>query len=198
MKKAQNAAVTAQLDESVRSRRDVVDGLFVAVYDELRGRAHGHRLGWEGDHTLGTTALVHEAYLKLAGQDGATWQSREHFLALAAKAMRHILVDHARRRSAAKRGGRATPLPLEDVEASTATPSTDDDRRAEMLIVLDRAIERLERLDPRQARVVECRFFGGMSVEEASRVLRVSPRTVKRDWAHAQAWLRREVQGSQA
>lgn len=148
--------------------------------------AHRH-LGRERDgHTLDTTALVHEAYLKLARLDRVRWQTRTHFLAFAAQAMRRVLVDYAVRRNAEKRGGGRERVPLSPVMVAV-------DDRVEDLLALDEALERLRALDERQCRVVECRFFAGMSVEETAEVLGVSAATVKRDWTHARAWLNRAL-----
>lgn len=148
--------------------------------------AHRH-LGREREgHTLDTTALVHEAYLKLARLDRVRWQTRTHFLAFAAQAMRRVLVDYAVRRNAEKRGGRRERVPLSPVMVAV-------DDRVEDLLALDDALERLRALDERQCRVVECRFFAGMSVEETAEVLGVSAATVKRDWTHARAWLNRAL-----
>lgn len=185
-------AVARALEETLGGRVGVLDDLFGSLYEELHGRASRQRSGWVGDHTLDTTALLHETYLKLARGDDSAWESRAHFLATASKSMRHILVDYARRRSAEKRGGGARRITLEDV-GSLAPTAPDDILEAETLLALDRALERLGEIDPRQARVVEFRFFGGMSVAEAGAVLGVSMRTIKRDWAHARAWLRREM-----
>ena len=140
------------------------------------------------DHTLNTTALVHEAYLKLVDQTRAEWRDRVHFFAVAAQAMRRILVDHARKHLAAKRGGRQQQVPLEE-----AVLSIDD--RAETLLALDEALTDLARLDERLGRVVECRFFGGLSEEETAEVLGVTARTVRRDWVKAKGWLHAEIYG---
>jgi RNA polymerase sigma-70 factor (ECF subfamily) len=161
--------------------------LVLAVYDELRRLAHHYLRQERPGHTLQTTALVHEVYLRLIPQDEATWEDRGRFIAICARLMRQVLVDYARTRGREKRGGGRQPLPLEDdvamVDASGGGDWED----------LDRALERLAMLEPRQVKVVELRYFGGMTVEEAADVLGVSPKTVKRDWAVARAWLRREL-----
>ena len=163
------------------------DEAFPLVYDELRRLAR-RQLRREADgHTLSTTALVHEAYLRLADQTQGRWRDRGHFLAIAATAMRRILVDHARRHHAAKRGGAALRVPLERIEDLAA------DERAEILVALDAALAHLASLDARQARVVECRFFGGLTEEETAEALGVGLRTVKRDWAKARSWLYQEL-----
>jgi len=158
------------------------------VYDELR-RLAGHYLRLErSDHTLQGTALVHEAYLRLAGQNPPAWQNRAHFFGIAARIMRQILVEHARSRSAAKRGGGGCRLTL---DASVAfSNSLDVD-----IVELDKALESLAELDPQQSRIVELRFFGGLTIEDTSEVLGISPATVKRDWLTARAWLYRAMTG---
>jgi RNA polymerase sigma factor (TIGR02999 family) len=183
----------ARLIQELRSgESDAVGQLFDILYDELRELAGRQRRRWQGHYTLNTTALLHEAYVKLVGQSRIEVADRAHFRALAAQVMRHILCDYARDRTTQKRGGGLEVLPLDDLNvlpeqlAFTAEQSL-------MLLALDRALARLEDLDPRQARVVECRFFGGLSVDEAAAALDISPRTVKRDWAMAQAWLHREL-----
>ena len=162
--------------------RTAVDRLFPVVYDELRRIAH-RQLGRDRpDHTLGTTALVHEAYLKLVDQTRAQLTDRAHFFAVAARAMRRILVDYARRHRAEKRGGARAPVSLDD----TALPAT---QRADTLVALDEALMRLAEVDERLSRVVECRFFGGLTEEETAEALAVTARTVRRDWVKAKGWL---------
>jgi RNA polymerase sigma factor (TIGR02999 family) len=165
--------------------RAAFDEVFPLVYDVLRRIAHRKLGGERPGHTLATTDLVHEAYLKLVRVDPARWRGRAHFLALAARAMRNILVDHALRRRTLKRGGGATPLVLDDV-AVPGAPGSD-------ILALNGALERLASVDLRQSRVVECRFFAGMSIEETAEALDVSPASVKRDWTVARAWLNREL-----
>lgn len=170
-----------------------MDRLIPLVYEQLRRIAH-RQLGSEPTgHTLSTTGLVHEAYLKLVDQTHAQWQDRAQFFAIAAGAMRRILVDYARRHRAARRGGGpdgAPPIPvsLEDVEIPAA-------ERAAVIVALDGALERLARMDARAARVVECRFFGGLTEAETAAALGVSQRTVAREWVAAKAWLHQEVRG---
>ena len=159
------------------------------VYAELRRIARMRLSAERAGHTLQPTALVHEAWLRLMKQHGANWQNRAQFFAIAAQAMRRILVDHARRRHTDKRNAGEAPITLESVEDSIASPVPDQD-----MLALDAALERLSALDPRQARIVELRFFGGLSIEEAATVLDLSPTTVKREWATARAWLFREIQ----
>jgi RNA polymerase sigma factor (TIGR02999 family) len=166
--------------------RDALDRLFPLVYQELRQRAHGQLSRHRPGETLSTTALVHEAYLKLTDSSHQTYQDRVHFFAVASRAMRQILVDYARRSMAAKRGGQAVSLDPDQLG---------DPGRAEELVALDEALARLEQLDERLARTVEMRFFGGLSVEETAEALGVSPRTVKRDWRKGRAVLYQDIRG---
>lgn len=168
-------------DDAARS------SLFDAVYDELRRIAHGHLSRHQA--TLCTTALVHEAYIKLIDRDAPELKNRAYFFASAARAMRQILVDYARHRTAQKRGGKDSPISLEGVEVAAETC-------ADEILALDEALTRLAAFDARLAQVVECRFFGGLSVGETSAVMETSERTVKRDWRRARAWLYREMQGA--
>src|SRR5688500_17531352 len=156
------------------------------VYDELRRQAARHLRRERGNHTLQPTALVHEAYLKLADQRDVEWRNRAHFFAIAARIMRRILVDHARGRHRDKRGGGSVPVVFEDALAIADARDLD-------LVALDDALSALAELDERQSRVVELRFFAGLEVEETAEALGVSPTTVKRDWSLARAWLRREM-----
>jgi RNA polymerase sigma factor (TIGR02999 family) len=158
------------------------DSLIPLVYDELRRVAQNHLSGQRGDHTLQATALVHEAYLRLVNRKMSHWQGRVHFFALSAQMMRQILVDHARMRNAEKRGGGTFTLRLEDDVVGAAGINLD-------LIGLDKAMKSLASLDARQSQIVELRFFGGLSIEEAARVVDISPATAKRDWATARIWL---------
>lgn len=164
-----------------------LDQLFPRVYDELRRIAH-QRLGRErSDHTLGTTALVNEAYLKLVDQTRAQWADRAHFFAVAARVMRRILVDYARRHQAKKRGGEVEPVTFDDAAVANATLVADE--RADTLLALNDALTQLAELDERLSRVVECRFFGGLTEEETAEALSVTARTVRRDWVKAKGWL---------
>ena len=165
---------------------DAVDDLFPLVYDELRRIAHFHLSSERPDHTLSTTALVHEAYLKLVDQSRAGWQDRAHFCAVASKAMRRILIDYARRRNALKRGGSDQPVSLDDDRIAI-------EEKATVLLSLDEALDRLSDLDERSAKIVEFRFFGGLREEEIAEVISVSVRTVRRDWVKARAWLHKEL-----
>lgn len=163
-----------------------VDGLFPAVYDELRRIAHRHLQLEATGHTLTTTDLVHQAYLTLSDQTRAHWSSRAHFMSVAAMAMRRILIDHARSRLTIKRGGDLQRIPLESAAPAVA-------QAPELLVALDEALERLDALDTRQARVVECRFFGGMTEDETAEALGIAVRTTRRDWVKARSWLYREL-----
>lgn len=168
--------------------RDALDRIFPFVYDELRRLAHKQLRREVEGHTLSTTALVHEAYVRLVDQSRAGWRDRAHFLAVTATAMRRILVDHARRHRSAKRGGTLRRVPIESAELGA-------EERAELLVSLDDALTRLAALDARQAGVVECRFFGGLTEEETAEALGISLRTTKRDWAKAKSWLYQEIYG---
>jgi RNA polymerase sigma factor (TIGR02999 family) len=178
--------VTRLLDAWSDGDGTALERLVPLVYEELRGMAH-RQLSREGDgHTLDTTALVHEAYVKLVQIERIDWNDRVHFFAIASRAMRRVLIDYAVRRKALKRGGGAVAVQLDDVAAVT-------ERDLDVLLELDEALQRLQEIDERTARVVECRFFAGMTVEETAAALDVSPSSVKREWAVARAWLNREL-----
>ncbi|MEO0559219.1 MAG: sigma-70 family RNA polymerase sigma factor [Bacteroidota bacterium] len=179
--------VQTLLDALQRGDEAAFDQLMPVVYDELRQLAQSVRRG-PSMETLNTTALVHEAYLKLANHASPTFEGRSHFLGVAAKAMRHVLVDHARRRSASKRGGDLARVDLSETLVGGADTAPDNH-----VIALDRVLDQLASQDPRKARVVECRFFGEMSVDETAAALGISRATVNRDWQFAQAWLLREM-----
>ena len=165
---------------------NALDDVFPVVYEELKRVAHRHLRGERGEHTLGTTALVHEAYLELSKLDHVRWPGRPYMLAAASRAMRRILIDYAVARRAEKRGGGVEAEPLDDAVAMAIS-------RGDELLALDEALDRLAGVNERYGRVVECRFFGGMSVEETAEALGTSPATVKRDWTMARAWLNREL-----
>jgi RNA polymerase sigma factor (TIGR02999 family) len=167
-----------------------LDRLTPLVYEELRHQAARYLRRERPGHTLQTTALINEAYLRLIDAKDVHWQSRAHFFAIAANLMRRILVDHARRRDAEKRGGSHIRLTLDDALGVSKEPDVD-------VLAIDEALNRLANFDPQQARVVELRFFSGLSVDETAEALGVSPKTVKRDWSVARAWLRREIGGEQ-
>lgn len=167
---------------------DALDRLMPVVYDELRRQASRFLRKERQGHTLQTTALIHEAFIKLLGQEDVAWQNRSHFFAIASQAMRRILVDHARTRHREKRGGAAEDLPLDDAFQIGAPQKSMD------LVALDEALTRLEQFDPRQARVVELRYFSGLTNDETAEILNVSNATVRNDWTIAKAWLRAELQ----
>jgi RNA polymerase sigma factor (TIGR02999 family) len=169
--------------------REALDKLIPIVYEELRRQAARYLQRERPGHTLQTTALVHEAYVRLIDQAGVRWQNRAHFFAIAAEMMRRILVDHARKRRAIKRGGDALKLTLNEALNASGERNLD-------LIAVDEALTKLAALDHQQARVVELRFFGGLDVEETAEVLSISTRTVKRDWRVAKSWIRRELRAA--
>lgn len=177
-----------------RGAPDGIERLIPLVYAELRRIAHRQLAAEPAGHTLSTTALVHEAYLRLAQQTRAEWTSRAHFFGLAARVMRRVLVDYARRHQAARRGGRyQRPVSFEDAEALGDAGALAVATRSDELLALDEALERLASVDARLARVVECRFFGGLTEAETAEVLGVSQRTVAGDWLMAKGWLYRAL-----
>jgi RNA polymerase sigma factor (TIGR02999 family) len=178
--------VTELLQQWSRGREEALERLLPEIYAELRGLAASYLRGERRDHTLQPTALVHEAYLRLVDQRAVHWQNRAHFFGIAAQAMRRILVDHARARGADKRGSGQRPVPLDEALAIGAMPDV-------TLLALDEALMRLAAMDSQQGRVVELRFFGGLTMEETAEALRISPATVGREWALAKAWLYAEL-----
>ena len=191
---ASQGEVTRLLEALEQGDTSALDQLFPLVYRELRAVAHRQRRRVHGDDSLNTTALVHEAYLKLVDNRGVSFESRAHFFATAAKAMRHILLNYARDRRTQKRGGERTILSLDELsgrfEGEFAHPDDNDD----LLLALGAALERLERINERQSRIVECRFFGGMTVQETAAALGISTATVSRGWALAQVRLYKDLQ----
>ena len=180
--------VTQLLLEMRAGHPDAMDRLFPLVYEELRRVAQRAIRGERTGHTLGTTGLVHEAFVRLADQTRLEYRDRAHFYGIAARAMRHILVDYARRHRAAKRGGAQPMIVLDE-----ALLGIED--RAEALLALDEALRDLEKLDPRLGQVVQCRFFGGLTEEETGEVIGVTARTVRRDWLKAKGWLYHQLRG---
>ena len=178
--------VTQILHDLSGGEGDAANRLLPLVYDELRALAAGYLRHERADHTLQPTALVHEAYLRMVDQTSVTWQNRSHFFGIAAQAIRRILVDHARARHALKRGGHRLRLTLNEEVAGGADSELD-------LLAIDDALHKLKELSERQCRIVELRFFSGLSVEEVADLLGVSARTVKGDWRVARAWLKREL-----
>ena len=178
--------VTQLLADWANGDKTALERLMPLVYEELRAIAHRHMRRERPGHLLQTTALVNEAYLRMVDQRDARLQNRVHFFAIASQLMRRILVDHARARHAAKRGGGQVTLMLDDAVALPKQRNVD-------LLALDAALTELAELDARQSQIVELRFFAGLSIEDTARVLAISPATVKREWATARAWLRRET-----
>ena len=179
---SESQEVTVLLAALTRGDDGAASKLIPVVYDELRRLAGSYMRRERADHTLQATALVHEAFLKLVEQRSVNWQSRAHFFGVAAQLMRRILIDHARGHLRQKRGGEQKKVLLDEVFVFS-------EQQADKVLAVDDSLNRLARIDPRQARAVELRFFGGLSVEEAAEVLGVSPKTVKRDWSVAKAWL---------
>jgi len=180
--------VTQLLDELSRGNRDAMAELVPLVYHELHKLARHHLAAERPDHTLQPTALVHEAYVRLVGQDRIHWKGRVQFYGVASQVMRRILVDYARSRGAAKRGGPIRTLSLDGIVVS--------DEQAAGLVALDAALAALAGEDLQQSRIVELRYFGGLTIEQTAEVLGISPATVKRDWNVAKAWLHREIENA--
>lgn len=178
--------VTNLLDEWKHGDRSAFEKLTPLIYDELRRIAHRYARRERHSHTLQTTALINEAYVRLAGSESPDWQNRQHFFAVTAQVMRHILIDHARRRRALRHGGDGQQVSLSEAEAMT-------NERATELIALDEALEELAAFDPRKSEVVQLRYFGGLSLEETAEALGVSLMTVRRDWRAAKAWIYKAV-----
>ena len=185
------ASITGLLQAVRAGDPEALNALLPLVYEELHSLALIQRRRWHGNLTLNATALVHEAYIKLVNRGGIVPESRGHFFAVAATAMRHILCNYARDRQRLKRGGGVEHVPND--EALDALPIDVSDQQVDELSALDEALQRLEKLSARQSRIVECRFFGGLSIEDTAAALGVSPATVKRDWTMARAWLHREI-----
>lgn len=178
--------VTHLLIDWSKGDKAALDQLIPLVEAELRRLARHYMARENPGHTLQTSALINEAYIRLVNQQDIPWQNRAHFFGVAAQVMRHILIDHARKHCYAKRGGGARKVPLEEAMIV-------NDKRAEELVALDDALKDLTALDPRKSRIIELRFFGGLSIEETAEALQISPVTVTREWRSAKAWLRREM-----
>lgn len=178
--------ITRLLIDWSNGNDQALDKLLPLVYDELHQMAGRYMSRQNPGHTLQTTALINEAFLKLVGHEDKQWQNRSHFFGVAAQAMRHILVDYARSKRYAKRGGSAVTVPLDDALSISA-------ERAGELIALDEALNQLAKIDPRKCKVVELRYFGGLSVEETAEVLKVAKITVMRDWSMAKSWLHNQL-----
>lgn len=184
--------VTRLLQDWSDGSREALDKLLPVVYDELRRLAHSYLTHERPDHTLQTTALVHEAYLKLIDQRSVNWQNRAQFFALSAQAMRRILIDSARRHTSVKRGSGGPKISLD--EAAPVSGETAN----ESLLALDMALQELQKVDAEQSRIVELRYFGGLTIEETAEVLKSSPATVKREWTMARAWLYQAMAGARS
>lgn len=182
------ADITRLLRAAASGDRRDVDALMAAIYEDLRRLAVAHMKRERGDHTLQATALVHEAYLKLIDQNSTDWKDRVHFFSVASRIIRRLLVDHAREKQADKRGGGRTRASLDDREIAAAGPTVD-------LLALDEALNALEGINPRQAEIVELRYFGGLSIEEIAELLGIGKRSVDRDWSIAKAWLFCQLSG---
>ena len=191
MKNVATPQITELLDQWSHGKREAFEDMLPLIEEELRRMAHRYMSKERPGHTLQTTALVNEAYMRLVNQDKVSWQNRAHFFAITARIMRQILVDYARRKKYAKRGGGAMQLSLTDADAVCVEPAAE-------VRALDEALRRLEELDPRQARVVELRFFGGLTIKETAEAMGISVDMVKREWATAKAWLYREMTGELA
>ena len=183
---ASQSEVTRLLKEWGDGRQEALDQLLPRIYAEMRRLASSYLRRERPDHTLQPTALVHEAFIRLVDQKAVRWQNRAHFFGIAAQAMRRILVDHARAHAADKRGAGEKPVALDDASIAIGAPDID-------VLALDEVLTRLARLDPQQSRVVELRFFGGLTMEETAEVLDISPATVGREWTLAKAWLYAEL-----
>ena len=188
-------AITQLLVRAQEGDARAIEGVLPLLYDEMREIAAYHMRGERPGHTLTPTALVHEAYLRLVDQERVQWQGRAHFLAVASMVMRRLLVNHARDRARQKRGGGQRVVSLSETQFGEITLPMEEDQ-AIGLVELDDLVTRLESFDARAARVVECRFFGGLSIEETAEALSLSPITVKRAWRLAKTWLRQELLGS--
>ena len=190
---ADQHVVNRLLTEMRTGNSEAFTQLLPLVYDELHHMAGRQRRKWDGDETLNTTALVHEAYIRLVDHSGQQWESYPHFLAVAATAMRQILVDYAKRKHAVKHGGGLKRVPLFEIESAFSSSGSIDEARSAALIALDESLRRLEDVDSRQSRIVECRFFGGMTIEETATALGIAPITVRRGWTTAKSWLYQDL-----
>lgn len=193
MAETKQHTVDRLLHELKAGNREAFTEMLPLVYDELHNIAARHRYQWDGDETLNTTALIHEAYMRLADQSAPEWQSYPHFLAVASTAMRQILLDYAKRKRTAKRGGGQSHIPLHEIEAALQDGGGGGDARSAALVALDESLRRLNERNPRQSRIVECRFFGRMTIEDTAIALGIAPATVGRDWVIARAWLYRDL-----
>lgn len=186
MKAAENTQITQLLDEWKQGSEKMLDRLIPLIYEEMRVIARRHMRGQPAGHTFQTTDLIQEAYIKISGQDEAKWRNRTHFFSVAAQAMRHILIDHARSKKSLKRGGERNRITFDENAHFS-------EKNLSNMLDLDDALNRLAELDERKSRVVELKFFGGLKVKEIAEVLKVSPETVQRDWSYSRVWLLREL-----
>jgi RNA polymerase sigma factor (TIGR02999 family) len=196
MSRASASSASVLLTRLREGDRSALEQLFPLVYEQLHHAAQAQRRRLPRHDTLNTTALVHEAYLKLVGQEGVQFRDRAHFMAVAATAMRQILIDYARSKATAKRGGGEVAISFDAIERALDGEAEFTADKADALLALDRALGRLDQHSARQRQIVECRFFAGMSIEETAEALGISPATVKRDWSAAQERLYRELHGA--
>ena len=192
MPASEKGQIERLLSEFGAGRESAFEELVPLLYAELREIAHRHRMRWSGDQTVSTTVLVHEAYLKLNQHGPQPWTHRAHFLAVASRAMRQLLIDYARAKKTEKRGGGLEHIEIDLVKTLGSHPAFAEST-AERLVALDESLKRLEQESAKDARLVECRFFGEMTIEETAEALGVSPATVKRAWVRAKAWLVRDM-----
>ncbi len=195
MEMTRQQTVTRLLEHCRDGNRKAVNELFEILYEDLYKVARSQRLGWKGNETLNTTGLIHEAYLKLVDQTGAGgWKSKAHFLATASSAMRHILINYARDSNRLKRGGNLERVSLQFMDFDRAGKFASSELQIETLITLGDALQQLDEMNPRLSQIIECRIFGGMTIEETAEALEISPITVTRGWETARLWLNREMQ----
>jgi RNA polymerase sigma factor (TIGR02999 family) len=185
--------VTRLLHNYQEGDKEALNELFELLYRDLYKIAGGQRGQWQQNNTLNTTALLHETYLKLVDQPHRSWESRAHFVAAASRTMRHILINYARDKNRLKRGGEWQKVTLGQLKFSEAAKVTLPDTRKETLVLLDQALMKLDKINPRQSRIVECRIFGGLTIRETAEALEISPITVTRGWKTARLWLCREL-----
>jgi len=190
---ADQHVVNRLLREMRTGNSEAFTQLLPLVYEELHQIAGWQRRKWEGEDTLDTTALLHEAYIRLVDHSGQRWESYPHFLAVAATAMRQVLMDYAKRKQAVKRGGGLKRVPMLEIDLAFDKSVSIDEARSEALIALDASLRRLADVDSRQSRIVECRFFGGMTIEETATALGIAPITVRRGWTMAKSWLHHDL-----
>lgn len=196
MSESEPSTVTQLLARVRAGDGQAFDELYEVVYDEMRRLAHAQRRRWDGENSLTTTSLVHEVYLKLGDQASPSWKDRAHFMAVASRAMRHLLIDHARHRDARKRGGGQRRVSFDQLESALADSHAASTARDQILLALDDALNQLTRENGRLGVIVECRFFGRMTIDDTAEALGISPATVKRGWAAALAWLYRNLRHS--